>query len=136
MLATLVHGPDLDAMAPPFRADDADHRLGALWRYWNACRGRRTMPGRKDLDPVDIPRLLANLILVDVGAEPDDLRYRLAGTEVVRLFGIELTGRTVGTGMPAIAARLTRARFAHVVRTARPAFAAGMMEADRNHHTP
>ncbi len=116
--------------------DGVDPRIAALRRYWDEVRGGRAMPSRADIDPADIPRLLPNLFLVDVGPTVDDLRWRLAGTEVVRLFGLELTGRPVGAGMPTTAGRLMRARFAFVVRNARPAYATGVMQADRNDHTP
>ena len=56
------------------------------------------MPARKDLNPADIPRLLPKLMLADVGdramnTEPLQIRFRLVGTEVVRRFDCELTGR-------------------------------------------
>jgi hypothetical protein len=38
-------------------AIDANPVLRALWSYWNERRGRRAMPSRKDIDPVDIPAL-------------------------------------------------------------------------------
>ena len=40
------------------------------------------MPSRADIDPGEIPRLLPNLILLDVLREPPNLRYRLVGTEI------------------------------------------------------
>jgi hypothetical protein len=127
----------LTSQVDPHLADDGvDPRLAALRRYWDAVRGRRAMPSRADIDPADIPRLLPHLFLVDVGATVDDLRWRLAGTEVVRLFGLEVTGRPVGTGMLPTAGRLMRARFAFVARNAHPAYATGVMQAERNDHTP
>lgn len=131
----------LTSQVDPHLADDGpddgvDPRLVALRRYWDAVRGPRAMPSRADIDPADISRLLPYLFLVDVGATADDLRWRLAGTEVVRLFGLEVTGRPVGTGMLPTAGRLMRARFAFVARNAHPAYATGVMQAERNDHTP
>ncbi len=51
-------------------------------RYWERIRGNRAMPARSDLDPLDIPKLLAHVMLVDVLREPLDFRFRLIGTEV------------------------------------------------------
>lgn len=52
------------------------------------------MPSREDLDPVDIPALLPNLILVDVErGERVRYRFRLYGTEVCAIRGVDLTGR-------------------------------------------
>lgn len=123
-------------MAADGPVDGVDPRIAALRRYWDDLRGRRGMPSRADIDPADIPRLLPSLFLVDVGSTVDDLRWRLAGTEVVRLFGLELTGRPVGAGMLPTAGRLMRARFAFVARNARPSYATGVMQAERNDHTP
>lgn len=65
-----------------------------LARYWSGCRGERPFPARSDLDPLDIPDLLPNLLLLDVLA---------AGSYRVRLFGTllaagnlnDLTGRSL-----------------------------------------
>lgn len=116
--------------------DGTDPRLSALLAYWDGRRGGRPMPARADLDPADIPRLLPNVFLVDVGREADDLRWRLAGTEVVRMFGAEVTGRTVGEGMDPVASRLLRARLAFVVRSARPVYVTGTMGLASDRHVP
>lgn len=50
--------------------------------YWQSLRRGRRIPARADLDPIDIPKLLPGLILVDVLSEPLDFRYRLVGTEI------------------------------------------------------
>lgn len=61
--------------------------------YWEAKRGGRSLPARRDLDPVDIPRLLPFVTLADIEPEPFRVRYRLAGTMVVETTGMEITGR-------------------------------------------
>jgi hypothetical protein len=127
--------PQLDAGPFPRPADVADPRFAQLIDYWMQRRARKAMPARADIDPTDIPRLLPQIFLVDVGSDASDLRYRLVGTEVVRLFGMELTGHPVGTGMPEAAGRLMRARFACAARNRQPVYATGMMQADRNDHT-
>jgi hypothetical protein len=50
------------------------------------------MPSRSDIDPVDIPRLLSNTILIDIVPPRKRLRVRLVGTEVVRRFRGDYTG--------------------------------------------
>ncbi len=41
------------------------------------------MPSRRDLDPVDIPRLLPYVVLIDVQRSPAlDFKFRLIGSEV------------------------------------------------------
>ncbi|MBU0725030.1 MAG: PAS domain-containing protein [Alphaproteobacteria bacterium] len=82
------------------KADIGHPRLRNLYDYWERCRGDRLLPARSDLDPVDIPALLSNLILIDVerGTAPDGgmrFRFRLYGTEVCKIRGADLTGRYI-----------------------------------------
>ena len=50
------------------------------------------MPSRADIDPVDIPRLLPDVMLVERFAD-GRYRYRLIGTENSRAHGMNATGR-------------------------------------------
>lgn len=72
-----------------------DERLSKLYAYWRMKRGRRSMPARRDIDPLDVRELMGNMTLIDVRQEPVEFRFRLAGTRIVDLFGKELTGRNV-----------------------------------------
>jgi hypothetical protein len=69
-----------------------------LYGYWRSCAGAKPIASRYDIDPVDIPRLLPGLSLLDVGKDLDTLRYRLAGTRVREIYGTEITGRAVFDG--------------------------------------
>jgi len=74
--------------------------LGPLLRYWQAQRGNRRMPARKDIDPVAIaPFLLPHLLLCDLVDRGRRIRYRLVGTDVVRRWGIDPTGCFLDEGM-------------------------------------
>jgi hypothetical protein len=66
-----------------------------LYGYWRSCAGGKPVASRFDIDPVDIPRLLPGLSLLDAGENLDALRYRLAGTRVREIYGTEITGRAV-----------------------------------------
>jgi hypothetical protein len=66
-----------------------------LYGYWRSCAGAKAIASRYDIDPVDIPRLLPGLSLLDAGEDLDTLRYRLAGTRVREIYGTEITGRAV-----------------------------------------
>lgn len=70
-------------------------RLRRAWDYWNAKRGSRPMPARRDIDPTEIPDLLPYLVLTEVLQEPPWLRYRLVGTRQVALRGRDPTGQPV-----------------------------------------
>jgi hypothetical protein len=72
---------------------EPDARLSEFYRYWRGRCGGRPMPGRADVDPVDMPpRLLPNLFLTDVLDGGARFRYRLVGTEIVRVLGWDPTG--------------------------------------------
>lgn len=51
------------------------------------------MPARSDMDPLDIPRILPSVMLLDVLSDPQDFRYRLIGTRWVWHFERDDTGR-------------------------------------------
>lgn len=71
--------------------------LQPLLAYWKSRSGDERLPARADIDPLDIPRLLPFLYLVDVepqggGATPYRFRYRLVGTGIVERNGGDPTG--------------------------------------------
>jgi hypothetical protein len=61
--------------------------------YWERIRGSRAMPRRCDIDPVEIPRLLPFVMLVDVLENPRDFRFRLVGTEIDAITAVKLRGQ-------------------------------------------
>lgn len=84
----------LAASDPPMNVDMALHfdspTLGAAFDYWTAKCAGRPWPDRKEIDPVDIPKLLPHLALIDVRREEDGelaLFSRLAGLELESVFG-------------------------------------------------
>jgi len=63
--------------------DRLDHpKLIQLYRYWDSKRAGRRMPSRSDIDPLEIPKLLPHLILLEVHRDPYRFRYRLAGSHI------------------------------------------------------
>ena len=76
-----------------------DDRLDDLFAYWNAKRGNRPAPSRRDLDPRDITRLLPFLHLIDVEPEPLRFRHRLVGSELIDTLGRNVTGKYVSDGL-------------------------------------
>jgi len=61
--------------------------------YWQSKLDGRSMPSRKDIEPTEIPELLANIVLVDVSHDPLDFRYRLIGTAIVERIAFDYTGK-------------------------------------------
>jgi hypothetical protein len=68
-----------------------DPRLTEALAYWRRKCAGRAMPARADIDPVEIPKLLAHVMLVDV-LGPGRYRYRLIGTGNATEHGINATG--------------------------------------------
>jgi hypothetical protein len=70
-----------------------------LYVYWRDRHVDGRPPSRADIDPpLEIPRLLPNLIMYDrLGG---DFRVRLAGSEVVRRGGRDATRRMLTQDMP------------------------------------
>ncbi|GAB4370020.1 MAG: hypothetical protein Kow00114_30110 [Kiloniellaceae bacterium] len=78
-----------------------DERLVAAYRYWDALRGTRFAPAYAEVDPVDIPKLLRHLLVIEVepSASGRRYRYRLCGTAVEEHFGIAMRGHYIDTLM-------------------------------------
>ena len=67
-----------------------------LYRYWLDRHADGKPPTRAEIDPmIDLHNLASNLILIDV--LPGRFEYRLVGSQVVRHFGVDHTGKLVGT---------------------------------------
>jgi hypothetical protein len=73
-------------------------RVRAIYRYWDSKRNGRLMPRRADLDPLDIPRFLPDICLVDVVPDARRYVYRLIGTNEAAMRGRDPTGLPVGEG--------------------------------------
>jgi hypothetical protein len=75
-----------------------------FYRYWLSRTGERSMPRRQDIDPVDFPRHLLGILLIDVISERDEtehlktFQYRVVGTREVDNRKHNPTGRLVEDG--------------------------------------
>lgn len=67
--------------------------VARFFLYWRSITPANRLPGRRNLEPLDIAPLLPGVWLLDVQPEPFRLRYRLVGTEAVEAIGSEVTGR-------------------------------------------
>jgi hypothetical protein len=59
--------------------------------YWQSKRTDGQLPLRSQIDPIEMPRLLPYLMLIEV--IDGRIRYRLVGTQVVANAGYDFTGR-------------------------------------------
>lgn len=80
-----------------------DARLQQLAGYWCGKRQDGAVPARAAIDPLEIPALLPNIMLLDRVGLPDDERYRfrLCGTDIAGFVGRELTGLFIDEALPA-----------------------------------
>lgn len=86
------------AIGHPARVIVARHpRLLMLERFWHGKRGARWAPRKHDMDPLDMVAWLGNLMVVAPLDDGDDFLCRLYGTNLVQIFGRELTGRRVSS---------------------------------------
>lgn len=67
----------------------------SLARYWERIRNGRIAPRWAEVDPGEIRGLLPYLMVSEVFGRPFDLRYRLAGTEVIASYGYNFTWMTL-----------------------------------------
>lgn len=79
--------------------DDCPPGIAEFFHYWDSLRQGDAMPRRADFRPEAVPRHLPGILLVDVeGLDEAGVgiyRYRVVGTESVRLRGHDPTGKLV-----------------------------------------
>jgi hypothetical protein len=123
-LAFLVDPPNV---SPPV--------LQPVLDYWNAKRGARAMPRRRDIEPLELKPYLRHLFLIERLAG-EDFRYRLIGSEITERYGRNSTGkriREVYADLPAIAQWFTTMLLA-VTTLKRPVLASGTLRAIGKDH--
>lgn len=89
--------PRVEEVAAP-----EDLLLQSLMSYWQDRHPQPgLLPGRDDIDPAALPRLLPHLFLIDVeeGEETPVYRVRLTGGVHDRLYGGSFVGQTVEEAM-------------------------------------
>jgi len=94
--------------------------MNEIHAYWLAKRGQRRMPSRQDIEPTEIPRLLRNVMLIDVLHDPARFRYRLIGTNVVDATGENRTGKCFDSVDFFAANPIVREQYAAAVATGEP----------------
>ena len=92
-----------------------------LFAYWAGLRHGARLPGRQDIQPGDIKRLLPTISLIDVTRDPLDFRLRLAGTGLYGVYGREITGKGLDEVYNSAAADYWRTELTKIVEDKRPA---------------
>lgn len=69
-----------------------DPSLKEMAAYWNAERGGRAMPSPAAFTPARLPReLLPYTTIAEIQRDPLDFRFRLIGTGIVEMAGVDRT---------------------------------------------
>lgn len=68
--------------------------------YWLDVHPVTHLPGRRDIDPVRIPKALPYISMTDVETNPFRLRFRLIGTAINNAFGRDFTGEYFDEAFP------------------------------------
>lgn len=111
-----------EAPFPPTR----HWKIAALWEYWSGiARVQGRVPRRADMDPVDIPKLLANIWIVDFDWGTLRFRYRVIGTAVTRARNSDLTGGYVDEEVADLRHTALGRELERVVRECRPVWSKG-----------
>ena len=92
-----------------------------LFEYWLERCKESTLPARRDIDPLDLPYIIGNLILVDVEREPYlRFRYRLTGSLLSNQMRLNITGKLVEDHPDPTFRALANAVYTQVATSARP----------------
>lgn len=118
--------------------DGAGMQVRKIHAYWLDRRGTRLMPRRADFDPVDLPRHLPGLLLIDVGFETPGgkarYRYRVVGDWEVNARGHNPTGKLVDDGFHAESREMALAAYDRVCASRVPMYERLDFLNDRNLH--
>lgn len=104
----------------PIEALD-DDRLVRLLEYWAARKGDREMPGRSDIDPLDLKEHMGQLHLIDVLGR-ERFRYRIYGSRVTNPDLTDMTGRTASDYRDSAFASMTTRHYQCCVDAKAPVF--------------
>jgi hypothetical protein len=96
-----------------FEARFHDDGLRLLYAHWQAVRGARPAPARREIDPAAIAAVLPSIALFDVEETPRRYRIRLMGSRNVAWYGADPSGcyldeLDIGNGRAELCATLDR----------------------------
>ncbi|GIL39948.1 PAS domain-containing protein [Roseiterribacter gracilis] len=130
MATTIATGRDKSESAQQNWEDDGSVLppfFRPLYRWWldlqQAGDSPDAIPSKSQIDPNAIRAALAYIAMADIIREPKlDVRYRLAGSRLERLYGGPMTGRTLAELYPRAMVDETLGAYACVAETRRPLY--------------
>jgi len=115
-------------------AEPMHERIATLLSLWNSKRAGREMPARADFAMGDLLPWLGHLMLLDVIDGGADFRFVLYGTQLVEIFGFDLTGLTVREALPRIGPEPLK-EYLRVCATRAPDYVARRSPAEKEYVT-
>lgn len=94
----------------------------SLHRWWCDKGGAEGVPDRSAVDPAEMRHLLPNILLAEVEHEPFRVRYRLSGTRVVEITGLDVAGHYLDELLSAEPDQPWREHYLTVYHSRRPLF--------------
>ncbi len=127
-----AYGTALTILWNPRPEDLRQEKLSFLLDYWAALGQGGALPQPERIDPLGMRPALGYVMLVDPVEEGRDFRYRLFGTELAAVTGLDLTGQLTSTtgwasdlvielGLATLRAAYVRKQPIYTVRTPRAA---------------
>lgn len=118
---------------------DCDRRLRRLADYLASKAPPGMLPGRQHIDPAEIPDLIAYLTLTDVVQQATGIpryRIRLCGTEVVRILGVDGTGKFVDEVLTTSDGAEVIEAYSEILNTRKPQYLDGVLRTKGREHIP
>ena len=94
----------------------------ALNDWWCSRGGPSIVPDRSAVDPLELKALLPNILVAEVEHDPFRVRYRLQGTKVTELTGIDITGHYLDELLSVEPDQPWQEHYLTVYRSRRPLF--------------
>jgi hypothetical protein len=66
-----------------------------LHEWWCSNGGPSIVPDRRVVDPLELKALLPNILIAEAEHDPFRVKYRLVGTKVTEITGLDITGRYI-----------------------------------------
>lgn len=106
-------------------------RLQLVLDHWQALRGAREMPSRRNVDPVGLRGALGIVMIARYEPARNDFRFSLFGTEVAASQRIDYTGKLASELEPRSYAELVLKSYHQVRDTQRPYYGRLSLALDR-----
>ena len=102
--------------------DIPEPRLRSLYDYWHSNMHGSALPGRTDIDPLEMKQWLGNLMLIEFHGDVSSYQIRLDGTNLEHYYGTRRTGFGVEKLTSEEERHLLMEQYSAVLDAKRPAY--------------